>query len=208
MNFGPMASLSVLGLLLTGCATGMPGSAKRICSDAGIQLKTPEFSHCWKRVRDQQFAREWQMIQAPLTAAAVLGVTAAAAKNVGEANALARARANEAMIPMPAAPQSSPYSRGAPSRSPAPALGGNGTARLCPNGAYVVGNCTLAPNGTYVGGTPNLAPDGTYVSGRPQLAPNGTYVGGEGPLKLCPDGSYIAGNVCRLMPNGQYVGQK
>lgn len=39
----------------------------------------------------------------------------------------------------------------------------------------------------------------------PQLAPNGSYVSGTGPMTLCPNGQYVAGN-CVLTPNGTYVG--
>lgn len=31
--------------------------------------------------------------------------------------------------------------------------------------------------------------------------------GGEGRTTMCPDGSYVTGTRCRLMPNGKYVGQ-
>lgn len=78
---------------------------------------------------------------------------------------------------------------------------------LCPDGRYVLGMCVAAPDGSYVGGPPKIAPDGTYVTGRPRIAPNGKYVGGEGPMIQCPDGNYVVGKTCRLMPNGQYVGQ-
>lgn len=72
--------------------------------------------------------------------------------------------------------------------------GGTGSTQMCADGSFVVGTCTLAP-------------DGSFVSGRPQMAPNGTFVGGEGKMVMCPDGSFVAGNSCRLMPNGQYLGQ-
>lgn len=80
-------------------------------------------------------------------------------------------------------------------------------ARLCPDGTYVNGTCKLAPDGSYVGGQARMAPDGSYVSGTPRLAPNGTYVGGTGQVRLCPDGTYVGGARCRLMPNGQYIGE-
>lgn len=79
--------------------------------------------------------------------------------------------------------------------------------RICPNGSYVYGTkCQLAPNGQYLPGSATLAPNGQYVTGRPQRAPNGAYVGGNGPVSMCPDGSYVAGSRCVLTPNGTYVG--
>lgn len=79
--------------------------------------------------------------------------------------------------------------------------------RICADGSYVAGTCNLAPDGTYTGGLPRLAPDGTYVGGTPRLAPNGSYVGGSGRTIMCPDGSYVSGERCRLTPSGTYVGQ-
>lgn len=79
--------------------------------------------------------------------------------------------------------------------------------RMCADGSYISGTCNMAPDGTYVGGRPNIAPDGTYVGGTPRLAPDGSYVGGTGRTIMCPDGTYVVGNSCRLTPSGTYVGQ-
>jgi len=213
MKIGTVASLVAGGLLLTGCATGMPGSARRICNDAGLQPGTSEFSRCWKGVRNEQFAREWDMIGAPLTAVAIVGVTAAAAKNAGEANALVHSRASEVGTSMPAMPQ--PYR--SPAYVPRLNLGSSshsrpadrtGTTQLCPDARYVVGNCTLAPDGTFVGGRPQMAPDGSFLTAPPRMTPNGRFVGGKGPTTMCPDGSFVSGSRCQLMPNGQYVGEQ
>jgi len=45
-----MVSLCGVALLLAGCATGMKGSGRRACFDAGLAPGTPEFSECWKRI--------------------------------------------------------------------------------------------------------------------------------------------------------------
>jgi hypothetical protein len=60
-------------LVLGACATGVAGSPRRICANAGYQPGTPEFTSCWQRVRDQMFAAE-----APAMA---LGVAAGVAAN-------------------------------------------------------------------------------------------------------------------------------
>lgn len=79
--------------------------------------------------------------------------------------------------------------------------------RICPDGSYVYGTeCRIAPNGRYLPGPATIAPNGQYVTGRPQIAPNGKYVGGSGPVRICPDGSYVAGSRCMITPNGTYVG--
>lgn len=189
MKFVTIASFAASSILLSACATGVPGSARRICHDTGLQPGTPEFSRCWKGVRNQQLTQDWNMVRDPLAAAAVVGLTVAAAKNWGEANAYSQAA--DARLNGRLAPSSSVSS----------------APQLCANGQYVAGTCAIAPNGSFVGGQPRIAPDGTYVAGTPRLTPNGSYVGGEGSIKLCPDGSYVSGAYCRLMPNGQYVGQ-
>jgi hypothetical protein len=87
-------------------------------------------------------------------------------------------------------------------------------AVMCPDGTDVAsGPCHLCPNGKYIGGSTQcaLAPDGSYIPGNPshppQLAPDGTYVpGGSMPI-LCPNGQYVTGKRCVLMPDGSYVGQ-
>jgi len=56
---------------LAGCATGMAGSSRRICYDAGFQPGTQAFTDCWHRIRDQQFAQDGQIFLG------VLGVVAA-----------------------------------------------------------------------------------------------------------------------------------
>src|SRR5258708_5695192 len=45
-------------VILSGCATGVAGSPRRICADAGLQTGPSEFTSCWHRVRDQMFAAE------------------------------------------------------------------------------------------------------------------------------------------------------
>lgn len=93
---------------------------------------------------------------------------------------------------------------------PASAQQGEVKQRLCPNGQYVVGTgCFLAPDGSYTGYKPTLAPDGTYVGGKPRLAPNGQYIGGQPQQRtiLCPNGAYVVGTRCRLMPDGSYRGE-
>jgi len=107
-------------------------------------------------------------------------------------------------VARPVRPPASSY------QAPRPAQPNAGVAPmplLCPDGRYVRGLCIGAPDGSYVGGAPQVAPDGTYLTGRPRIAPNGKYVGGEGPMTVCPDGNYVVGKTCRLMPNGQYLGQ-
>lgn len=236
MKLATLSALTAIGVLLSGCATGAPGSARRICYNSGLQPGTSEFSNCWKGVRDQQFANDWQMIKEPLAASALVAITVANAKRAGEARAAARIvseqeSASKPTIVRPVPPpqqfgtpmtvqqsrttitgvQPSANSYSAASRSgssPAlPTSGSQRTPQLCPNGRYVVGTCTIAPDGSYVGGPPQIAPNGTYVTGTPRITPNGSYVGGEGPMLMCPNGSYIVGNSCQLMPNGQYVGQ-
>jgi hypothetical protein len=58
---------------LAGCATGVRGSPRRICADAGYQPGTAEFSNCWRGVRDRMFAAE--------TPAMALGLAAGVAAN-------------------------------------------------------------------------------------------------------------------------------
>lgn len=190
-------------LLLSGCATGMAGSARRICYDTGLQPGTPEFSSCWKGVRDQQFATDGRMIEGLVATAIVVGAARVAAENSTVVNA--EPRPNRSPQPAPNPVRAAPYVPSSSSRA-LPSYNG-GTPNRCPDGKYVVGMCTIAPDGSYVGDQPQIAPDGTYVGGMPRLTPNGTYVGGTGPLTICPDGSYVAGTSCRLMPDGRYVGQ-
>lgn len=38
-----------------------------------------------------------------------------------------------------------------------------------------------------------------------KMCPDGSYVAGN-KRKLCPDGSYVDGSRCKLMPNGTYIG--
>jgi len=40
--------------LFPGCATGVKGSPRRTCYDAGLKPGTPEFSSCWRRVAHSQ----------------------------------------------------------------------------------------------------------------------------------------------------------
>lgn len=50
--------LAGLACLAGGCATGAPGSSRRICYEAGFQPGTAAFTDCWHRIRDQQFAAD------------------------------------------------------------------------------------------------------------------------------------------------------
>lgn len=63
-----LSAIVAILLALTGCATGMKGSARRICYDAGYQPGTAEFTGCWHYVRDQQFAAEAPFMAAGLAA--------------------------------------------------------------------------------------------------------------------------------------------
>lgn len=111
----------------------------------------------------------------------------------------------------PPVPQSNAQTRaftnGQPPHPTASAPAANQATRMCADGTYVEGTCMMAPDGSFVGGQPRMAPDGSYVTGQPRMAPDGTFVGGKGKITMCPNGSYVVGNTCRLMPNGQYVGQ-
>jgi hypothetical protein len=49
----PLTAVAGL-LLLSGCATGVKGSPRRICYDSGLQPGSPEFSRCWRNVAHQQ----------------------------------------------------------------------------------------------------------------------------------------------------------
>jgi hypothetical protein len=44
-----LISMSAI-VALSGCATGMKGSARRTCYDAGLHPGTPEFSNCWRAI--------------------------------------------------------------------------------------------------------------------------------------------------------------
>jgi len=85
---------------------------------------------------------------------------------------------------------------------------------MCPDGSYVDrGPCTLCPNGSYIGsgGQCRLTPDGNQVrqppSGAPpRLTPGGGFIEGGRGMTLCPNGQYVSGRSCRLMPDGSYIG--
>lgn len=49
-----VALLTCAMALATGCATGVKGSPRRICYEAGVQPGTPEFSSCWRNVAHSQ----------------------------------------------------------------------------------------------------------------------------------------------------------
>lgn len=68
----PLASLA----LVDGCTTGVRGSPRRLCADAGYQPGTADFSNCWHRVRDQMLAPD---LQALGTAAITVGLANAPA---------------------------------------------------------------------------------------------------------------------------------
>lgn len=80
MRLVSIASLAAIGGLLTGCATGAPGSARRICYNTGLQPGTPEFSSCWKGIRDRQFAQDFQAVKGALDVAASAALINAAAR--------------------------------------------------------------------------------------------------------------------------------
>lgn len=80
MKFVSLSSLAAMGILLSGCATGAPGSARRICYNSGLQPGTPEFSSCWKGVRNQQFAQDAQALKGVLDVAASAALINAAAR--------------------------------------------------------------------------------------------------------------------------------
>lgn len=50
-SFAPILAL----VLLTGCATGMAGSSRRLCYDSGLQPGTQAFTDCWHAERSRQF---------------------------------------------------------------------------------------------------------------------------------------------------------
>jgi len=55
--------------------------------------------------------------------------------------------------------------------------------------------------------TAALCPDGTFVAGnRCRLAPNGKFISGDSPMRMAPDGSYTSG-APRLTPKGNYIGE-
>jgi len=170
--------------LIAGCATGMQGSARRACYDAGLTPGTPEFENCWKRIRDQQFADEM-----PAIFIGVMAGTPAPAAPVVPADAI---------IDRP------PLSNRNPLRLPPPP-----GLRLAPDGTYVggTGPIRMCPDGSYIAGLEcNLTPNGVYVAGPPRQTPIGTYVGGSGKIIRCPNGDYVAGSRCVLAPDGTYVG--
>lgn len=204
MRFATLLLLAGAPCLLSGCVTGMAGSSRRICYDAGLQLGTPEFSSCWKGVRKQQFANDGLIIEGLVATAAVVSAATLAAQNADAANT--RRKSDEGSTRTPAPVHFVPFAANA--STGASSFYNISSPRLCPDGHYVVGICTIAPDGAYVGGQPQIAPDGTFVAGMPRIAPDGSYVGGVGPITPCPDGSYVAGKFCRVVPDGNYVGQQ
>lgn len=68
-------AVAITILALAGCATGVRGSPRRVCADAGYRPGSPEFTSCWHRVRDQMFAAE-----APAMAVGIAAGVAANAK--------------------------------------------------------------------------------------------------------------------------------
>lgn len=88
VDYKPLAAIILTGLALSGCATGVKGSARRICYDNGLQPGTPAFSNCWKGVRDQQFSVDGQVLQNGLVGAAAIGAAVAAAQAVPPAPAM------------------------------------------------------------------------------------------------------------------------
>lgn len=66
-------------VLLAGCATGVKGSARRICFDQGFQPGTQAFTECWHGIRSVQFRSDANALLA-------VGVVAAAANGSASVN--------------------------------------------------------------------------------------------------------------------------
>lgn len=53
-HFGLVLTSCVAVLVLSGCATGVKGSPRRECYDAGLQPGTAEFENCWRSIARSQ----------------------------------------------------------------------------------------------------------------------------------------------------------
>lgn len=145
-------------LMLAGCATGAPGSSRRMCYDAGFQPGTAAFTNCWQRIRDQQFATDL-----PLILGITAGVAAGMAANRGRDPIIFDDAPRLQMAPdgswVFGRPRLAPDGRtwigsvGNPTRLPDGRwVSGSGSSIMCPNGLFVIGkSCRLAPDGSYVG---------------------------------------------------------
>jgi len=81
VGVGMVRTLKVIGiggiaLMLAGCATGMKGSGRRACFDAGLTPGTPEFSECWKRIARRDNAEAFSGV---VNATAAYGIMQSAA---------------------------------------------------------------------------------------------------------------------------------
>ena len=54
-SFLTLTSIIAAALAVGGCATGAPGSARRICHDSGLHPGTQAFTDCWQRIADRDF---------------------------------------------------------------------------------------------------------------------------------------------------------
>lgn len=78
-----LLAAAVVAVLLGGCATGMKGSARRQCYDAGLQPDTPEFGDCWKAIARRDNAEVLGAV-ATVGAAAVIADSARPAPSIVE----------------------------------------------------------------------------------------------------------------------------
>lgn len=63
-----IAALAI-ALVLSGCATGMKGSARRICYDSGLQPGTQAFTDCWQ----QRAQNDWNNASGAMIVGAATG---------------------------------------------------------------------------------------------------------------------------------------
>ena len=124
--------LVLLLTFITGCATGVPGSARHTCHKAGLEPGTSEFTNCWTKIRDQQLASDLD---------AIVGI------------GLLTVLASPAPAPAHPAPvYNAPLVHNPPASQQPLHYGQRPGAILCPDGSYVYGvRCLLTPGGTYVG---------------------------------------------------------
>lgn len=72
--------------LISGCATGAKGSARRQCYDAGLQPGTPAFSNCWQGIARSDTGA---VLDGLVGAAVVAGALSVASNAGGAAGAVA-----------------------------------------------------------------------------------------------------------------------
>jgi len=70
-----VVSVAIGSILLSGCATGAKGSARRICYDSGHQPGTVEFSNCWQAIARKDNAA---VVSSVVDTAAIVGAGYAA----------------------------------------------------------------------------------------------------------------------------------